>query len=124
MAASLSILDASGAPMKPHATASVARPEPAYTAASIDHPALGAWIPGTYSGRSSLSGGRSRVVNRIHDIARNDGWASTAVTRLTDNVIGSGWRLSAKPNAACLACACPASSADGTRTGLTKSNRR
>jgi hypothetical protein len=36
---------------------------------------------------------------RIHDLARNDGWASGGVTRQVDAVIGAGWRLSSKPNA-------------------------
>ena len=39
------------------------------------------------------------LASRIHDLARNDGWASGGVTRQVDAVIGAGWRLSSKPNA-------------------------
>lgn len=70
-----------------------------YQASDVRHQDLSAWTPGLTSGQAALSFDRDMIAARIHDIARNDGWASAAISRLVDNVIGAGWRLSAKPNA-------------------------
>lgn len=70
----------------------------AYEAASLDHQDLATWQPLNYSGQAGLSLEREVIAARVHDIARNDGWASAAMDRLVDNVIGAGWRLSAHPN--------------------------
>lgn len=71
----------------------------AYQAERSDHPSLANWRPGTYSGQSALAYGRENVAARIHDLARNDGWASAAVSRVVDETIGSGWTLNAQVNA-------------------------
>ncbi|WP_187371564.1 phage portal protein [Methylobacterium oryzihabitans] len=60
---------------------------------------LALWEPTHASGASALFGERDTLVARVHDLARNDGWASGGITRQVDAIIGAGWRLSAKPNA-------------------------
>lgn len=96
------ILDGYGNPL-PAAVRTAARRRyamsAAYSAASNEHASMAAWRPGTYSGHSALGLNRDVVVDRINDAVRNSGWASAGVTRLVDNVVGSGWRLSSKPNA-------------------------
>lgn len=74
----------------------------AYQGAGFDNPSLAKWRPGTYSGHSALRWDRPELVDRLNDVARNDGWASAGVSRLVDNIVGSGWILSAKPNGASL----------------------
>lgn len=71
----------------------------AFTGASTTHPSLARWQPRNYSPAEALHGSRNTLVSRIHDLARNDGWASAALSRNIDSAIGAGWRLSAKPNA-------------------------
>ncbi|PHS05874.1 MAG: hypothetical protein COA78_14900 [Blastopirellula sp.] len=70
----------------------------AYRGAGGQHPSLTNWRPGRYSGHTALRQSREVLNDRIHDMARNDGWASAAMTRYVDTIVGSGWRLSAKPN--------------------------
>lgn len=100
------ILGANGQPLPPKMKqASRARyaASVAFDAAGSDHPALLNWRPNTYSGLSQLrSGDREFAAARIHDIARNDGWASAAVDRVVDETIGSGWTLNASVNAVTL----------------------
>jgi len=96
------ILDGAGHPLPEPVRAAARRRyamSAAYSAAGNDHSSMAAWRPGTYSGQSALGLNRDVVVDRINDAVRNSGWASAGVTRLVDNVIGSGWRLSSKPNA-------------------------
>ena len=71
----------------------------AFVAADRYDPDTTRWRPHNYSGRSALDFDREPLVSRIHDLARNDGWTSGGLTKFVDTVIGSGWRLSAKPNA-------------------------
>ncbi|MGU3539990.1 phage portal protein [Methylobacterium sp. A54F] len=70
-----------------------------FQAASRRDTDLEAWNPHNPSGASALFGERDPMIARVHDLARNDGWASGGVTRQVDAIIGAGWRLSAKPNA-------------------------
>ena len=70
-----------------------------FQAASRRDTDLEAWNPQNPSGASALFGDRDPMIARVHDLARNDGWASGGVARQVDAIIGSGWRLSAKPNA-------------------------
>jgi lambda family phage portal protein len=89
------ILDASGQPLRGgQRTRYGAR---AFAGASIVHPDVARWTPANYSPAAAMAGSRDLLVSRIHDLARNDGWASAALSRQVDAVIGSGWRLSAKP---------------------------
>lgn len=69
-----------------------------YEAASIDHPHTANWFPAHVSAQTALSADRELSISRIHEMARNDGWAAAGITRTVDIVIGGGWRLSAKPN--------------------------
>ncbi len=86
------ILDATGAPMKRGPKSS------AFRATGGRHPSLTNWNPGRHSGQSALRFSRESMSDRVHDLARNDGWASAAVSRYVDTLVGAGWRLSAKPN--------------------------
>jgi len=70
----------------------------AYRGAGGQHPSLKNWWPGRHSGHSALKFSREGLSDRVHDLARNDGWGSAAVSRYVDTLVGSGWRLSAKPN--------------------------
>lgn len=70
----------------------------AYQGASYDHPSFAKWRPGTWSGQSALTWSRSELVDRLNDVARNDGWGAAGTSRLVDNIIGSGWTLAARPN--------------------------
>jgi lambda family phage portal protein len=83
------ILDSSGQPM---------RRANAFQASSRQHQDMMTWNPGRYSAQSALTYERDTIADRVHDIARNDGWASAAMDRQVDSIIGAGWRLSAKPN--------------------------
>lgn len=87
------ILDASGNPMrKPPQVA-------AFEAASgRENASLGAWSPFNYSADAALLPERDRIAARVHDIARNDGWASAALQRHLDNVIGGRFTLNARPD--------------------------
>jgi lambda family phage portal protein len=77
---------------------SVAEQE-AYKASSVTHQDLATWTPTNYSAQAALSYERELMTSRVHDIARNDGWASAAIDKQVDNVVGGGWRLSSKPDA-------------------------
>jgi len=99
MGAGPMILNADGLPIKPRAMAGVDTP---YVAASRTHQDVARWWPRNWSGQGALSNDRTLLTARIHDLARNDGWAAAGVQRLVDNVIGAGWRLVAKPNARAL----------------------
>ena len=89
----ITITDQHGAPMKRETSAS------AYRGAGGNHPNLTNWRPGRYSGHGALRYSRETLSDRIHDLGRNDGWASSAMNRYVDTIVGTGWRLSAKPNA-------------------------
>lgn len=105
MSRDVTILDAAGTPLPEPVRAAARRRNvmsAAYQAASYDHPTLSNWRPSNWSGQSSQAFGRDFIASRIHDLARNDGWASAGVARFVDETIGSGWRLSSKPNAATL----------------------
>lgn len=71
----------------------------AYEGASQRHSDLARFRPFNYSAQSALTWDRDALSSRIHDMARNDGWASGGVARLVDAIIGAGWRLSSTPNA-------------------------
>lgn len=71
----------------------------AFVGASTTHQDLARWMPRNYAPAEAMHTSRETLVSRIHDLARNDGWASAGLSRQVDSAIGSGWRLSAKPNA-------------------------
>ncbi len=56
------------------------------------------WFPSFGSADSTVLGSRDLAVNRIRDVVRNDPTARSAVERLVDLLVGSGLRLSSKPD--------------------------
>ena len=56
-----------------------------------------AWNPYLWSPDTEVNPQRDKIVARVRDIARNDGWASGAITRVLDNAIGANLRPIAKP---------------------------
>jgi lambda family phage portal protein len=59
---------------------------------------MAAWQPYLWSADGELNMFRDRIVARVRDIVRNDGWASGAVTRILDNAIGANLRPVSKPD--------------------------
>jgi lambda family phage portal protein len=88
------ILDHTGRPMqKATVTQRGFHGGNAWQASSYSHPDMADWVPRSVSGQSALSQEREAIVDRVQDIARNDGWASAALSRQLDEVIGSGWDI-------------------------------
>ncbi|CAI3952189.1 phage portal protein [Commensalibacter papalotli (ex Botero et al. 2024)] len=58
----------------------------------------GNWNPLLTSPDVELNPWRDRIVSRVRDLVRNDGWASAAVTRTLDNAIGAVFRPISKPD--------------------------
>jgi lambda family phage portal protein len=95
------ILDARGKPLvhKPaRAQMLVGGGRTPYDAADIWGQHMAAWQPYLWSPDGELNMYRDRIVSRVRDIVRNDGWASAAVTRTIDNVIGADFRPIFKPD--------------------------
>lgn len=91
------ILDARGEPMKKHASVAPYSGASSYGAASLTDASIAAWQPRLDSADSANTFERERIASRVHDLARNDGWASAGVQKIVDMAIGSGLRLSCKP---------------------------
>lgn len=70
----------------------------AYAAASSTSNELMGWNPSHAPIDTQYLGSREKIGARIHDLVRNDGWASGGVTSYLDSVIGADLRLSAKPD--------------------------
>lgn len=99
------LLDASGTPIEPRRTladvpAQLRRASmmTAYRGASTTDPDLATWSTHNPAPQIAIGNDRNALAGRIHDLARNDGWANGGVSRIVDSVIGSGWRLSSRPN--------------------------
>lgn len=56
------------------------------------------WNPHLWSPDGERNIYRDRIVSRTRDLTNNDGWASGAITRIKDNVIGGSFRPVAKPD--------------------------
>ena len=69
-----------------------------YDAASISDQHLGSWQPYLYSPDAEINMWRDRIVARVRDLVRNDGWASGTITRILDNAIGPILRPISKPD--------------------------
>lgn len=69
-----------------------------YDAADIYGDHVAEWQPYLWSPDGELNMYRDRIVSRVRDLVRNDGWASAAVTRTLDTVIGADFRPIAKPD--------------------------
>lgn len=61
------------------------------------------WNPALWSPDATINTYRDRIVARVRDLVRNDGWASGAVTRVLDNAVGANFRPIAKPDYRALA---------------------
>lgn len=70
----------------------------AYLAASLDHPDLARWQPAAASADADLLPERQMMASRARDLARNSGVAEGALQTVSDNVIGTGLRLSSTPD--------------------------
>ena len=73
-----------------------------YDAADIYGAHMAEWRPYLWSPDGELNAYRDRIVSRVRDLVRNDGWASAAVTRTVDTVIGADFRPISKPAYAAL----------------------
>ncbi len=69
-----------------------------YGAASRTSQELANWETSIGSADTDYLPDRNSIVARTRDLVRNSGWASSAVSRHLDNVVGSGFRLSYKPD--------------------------
>jgi lambda family phage portal protein len=76
---------------------------PAYDAADIYGDHTRDWNPGLFSPDTETAFTRDRIVSRVRDLVRNDGWASGAITRLLDNTIGGNFRPIMRPDYKALA---------------------
>lgn len=71
---------------------------PPYDAADLYGQHMAAWTPALWSPDGELNIYRDRIVSRVRDVVRNDGWASGSVTRILDNAIGPNLRPISKPD--------------------------
>lgn len=99
------ILDASGAPIPARGTQEFRRYQALngpgwtpYDAASRFNDDVALWNPGLLSADTEINPYRDRIVSRVRDLVRNDGWASGAVTRTLDNVVGANLRPIFRPD--------------------------
>lgn len=101
------ILDRFGKPMPPARARRTMALAPGgnapYDAGDIYGPTMADWRPYLWSPDSEQNIYRDRIVSRVRDLVRNDGWASGAVTRLLDNIIGANFRPLSKPDYRALA---------------------
>lgn len=67
-----------------------------YDAADSFSDVMANWQPALWSPDNEVNIYRDRIVSRVRDMARNDGWASGSVTRILDNAIGANFRPIAK----------------------------
>lgn len=56
------------------------------------------WQPALWSPDNEVNIYRDRIVSRVRDMTRNDGWASGTVTRILDNAVGAVFRPIFKPD--------------------------
>jgi lambda family phage portal protein len=104
MNAVVRLVDQFGTEIPPQATkrarimAMVGRDGAAYDAASYSSAETRDWNTWLTSPDVEQNLYRDTIVARIRDLVRNDGWASGAITTITDSVIGGDFRLVAKPD--------------------------
>lgn len=100
----VSIVGVDGQPLRPNKARALAGGGNApYDAADIYGQHVAAWRPYLYSPDGEINMFRDRIVARVRDLVRNDGWASGAVTRILDNAIGGHFRPVIKPDYKALA---------------------
>jgi lambda family phage portal protein len=113
MSARISVLGPDGRPLPPTRKPNIAgygerralngNYNAPYDAGDIYSQEMAAWQPYLWSPDTSINPWRDRIVSRARDIAQNDGWASGALTRITDNVVGATLRPISKPDYRALA---------------------
>ncbi|ANN70905.1 phage portal protein [Bordetella bronchialis] len=69
-----------------------------YDAADLNGGHVRDWNPFLWSPDGEINMYRDRLAARTRDLIRNDGWATAAVMRTVDNVIGPDFRPIAKPD--------------------------
>lgn len=74
-----------------------------HDAADVSGQHMAAWQPQMWSPDGEVNMYRDRIVSRVQDLVRNDGWASGGVTRILDAAIGGSFRPIAKPDYRALA---------------------
>ncbi|WP_197683845.1 phage portal protein [Pandoraea faecigallinarum] len=95
----VSIVGVDGAPLRPsRARMLTGGSRTPYDAADIRGDHVADWNPYLWSPDGELNMYRDRIVSRVRDLVRNDGWASAAVTRTLDTVIGANFRPIFKPD--------------------------
>jgi len=100
----VSIVGIDGQPLRPNRAMALANGGNApYDAADIYGSHVAAWRPYLWSPDGEIDMFRNRIVARVRDLVRNDGWASGAVTRILDNAIGGHFRPNIKPDYKALA---------------------
>lgn len=70
----------------------------AHRAASLSARELSSWSPILGSADSDLLGELPTLVSRSRDLVRNNGVANGAIQTLVDNIVGTGFRLAARPD--------------------------
>ncbi|MBE0152705.1 phage portal protein [Serratia fonticola] len=74
-----------------------------YDAADVNGDHMANWQPGLWSTDNEINIYRDRIVSRVRDMVRNDGWVSGSVTRILDNAMGANFRPIIKPDYRALA---------------------
>ncbi|UAN61548.1 phage portal protein [Serratia sp. JSRIV006] len=74
-----------------------------YDAADISGDHMANWQPSLWSSDNEINIYRDRIVSRVRDMVRNDGWVSGSVTRILDNAMGANFRPIIKPDYRALA---------------------
>ncbi|OBU13319.1 phage portal protein [Morganella psychrotolerans] len=96
------ILDRHGKPIqsspRPKHMALVGGSRVPYDAGSSDSDQMATWQPALWSPDNEINIYRDRIVSRVRDLARNDGWASGSITRVLDNAVGACYRPVFKPD--------------------------
>lgn len=69
-----------------------------WDAASRTSDDMALWNPGLLSADTERIPYRDRIVSRVRDLVRNDGWASGSVMRMLDNVVGANLRPIFRPD--------------------------
>lgn len=95
------ILGANGQPLppsRPRFSALQGSGRVPYDAADTFSDQMADWQPALWSPDNEINIYRDRMVSRIRDMVRNDGWASGTVTRILDNAVGAVFRPIFKPD--------------------------
>lgn len=69
-----------------------------YDAADSFSDQMANWQPALWSPDNEINIYRDRIVSRMRDLARNDGWASGTITHVLDNAVGANYRPIFKPD--------------------------